>query len=63
MLLAKIVEKMNNFTLEEKRQYTSFAMAIRTAHLKPFKFFHKHKEMIKKLFPIIVTTPDVDLSI
>lgn len=62
MLLAKIVEKMSNFSEDDKKKYTSFAMAIRTAHLKPFKFFHKHKEMIKKLFPIIVTTPEVDLS-
>ncbi|ACF07466.1 DEAD/DEAH box helicase [Metamycoplasma arthritidis] len=62
MMLKKIVERMNDFNEEEKRQYTSFAMAIRTSHLKPYKFFHKHKEMIKILFPIIVTTPELDLS-
>ena len=63
MFLKKTVEKMHNFTEEQKRQYTAFAMAIRTAHLRPFKFFHRHKEMIKYLFPVIVTTPEVDLSI
>ncbi|WP_330463141.1 DEAD/DEAH box helicase [Metamycoplasma gateae] len=62
MLLEKTFEKMTNFTEEQKSQYTAFAMAIRTGHLKPYKFFHKHKEMIKILFPIIVTTPELDLS-
>ncbi|AWX69494.1 DEAD/DEAH box helicase [[Mycoplasma] anseris] len=62
MILQKIIEKMNDFSPEEKKQYNAFAMAIRTGHLKPYKFFHKHKEMIKKLFPIIVTTPELDLS-
>lgn len=62
MLLEKTFEKMTNFTDDQKSQYTSFAMAIRTGHLKPYKFFHKHKEMIKLLFPIIVTTPELDLS-
>ncbi|AWX42518.1 putative DNA helicase [Metamycoplasma cloacale] len=62
MILEKTIEKMNDFSEEEKKQYTAFAMAIRTAHLKPYKFFHRHKEMIKKLFPIIVTTPELDLS-
>ncbi|WP_412031697.1 AAA domain-containing protein [Metamycoplasma buccale] len=62
MVLKKTVERMNNFTEDEKRKYTAFAMAIRTGHLKPYKFFHKHKDMIKLLFPIIVTTPELDLS-
>ncbi|RMA77420.1 superfamily I DNA and/or RNA helicase [Metamycoplasma subdolum] len=62
MILQSTVEKMNDFTEEQSRLYTSFAMAIRTGHLKPYKFFHKHKEMIKLLFPVIVTTPDLDLS-
>ncbi|AZZ65408.1 ATP-binding protein [Metamycoplasma phocicerebrale] len=62
ILLEKTFEKINNFTEEQKRQYTSFAMAIRIGSLKPYKFFHKHKEMIKFLFPIIVTTPELDLS-
>ncbi|PZV98726.1 DEAD/DEAH box helicase [Metamycoplasma auris] len=62
MLLEKTFEKMSNFNNLQKAQYTSFAMAIRTGHLKPYKFFHKHKEMIKLLFPVIVTTPELDLS-
>lgn len=62
MLLEKTFEKMSSFNDEQKSLYTSFAMAIRTGHLKPYKFFHKHKEMIKLLFPIIVTTPELDLS-
>ncbi|TPR53712.1 AAA domain-containing protein [Metamycoplasma neophronis] len=62
MILQSTINKMSDFTDEQKRQYTAFAMAIRTGHLKPYKFFHKHKEMIKLLFPIIVTTPELDLS-
>ncbi|WP_369085958.1 AAA domain-containing protein [Metamycoplasma spumans] len=62
MVLQQTINKMSNFDKEELRQYNAFAMAIRTGHLKPYKFFHKHKEMIKKLFPIIVTTPELDLS-
>ncbi|MGX9357696.1 AAA domain-containing protein [Mycoplasma sp. 125] len=62
MLLEKTFDRMTNFSDEQKMQYTSFAMAIRTGHLKPYKFFHKHKEMIKILFPIIITTPELDLS-
>ncbi|SYV90268.1 putative DNA helicase, partial [Metamycoplasma alkalescens] len=62
MLLEKTFERMKNFDDLQKTQYNAFAMAIRTGHLKPYKFFHKHKEMIKLLFPVIVTTPELDLS-
>ncbi|MGX9358234.1 AAA domain-containing protein [Mycoplasma sp. 128] len=62
MLIEKIVAKMSNFTKEEEKEYRDFALSVRSANLKPYKFFHKHKNMIKKLFPVIVATPDTDLS-
>ncbi|MBU4691118.1 AAA domain-containing protein [Mycoplasma zalophi] len=62
MLIQKTKEKIDNFNEQEKRQYREFAMSVRSAGKSPYKFFHEHKEMIKKLFSIIITTPDTDLS-
>ncbi|QJR44345.1 DEAD/DEAH box helicase [Mycoplasma miroungirhinis] len=62
MLVQKTKEKIDNFNDIEKRQYREFAMSVRSAGKSPYKFFHEHKEMIKKLFSVIITTPDTDLS-
>lgn len=62
MLFAKLINTISNFNDEQKREYTSFAMSIRTGSLKPYMFFHRYKNIIKVLFPIIVTTPELDLS-
>ncbi|QJG66827.1 DEAD/DEAH box helicase [Mycoplasma phocoenae] len=62
MLIYATTRKMRQFTQEEQREYVQFTQSIRSGKMKPYKFFHKHKSMIKKLFPIIVTTPDTDLS-
>ncbi|AZG68909.1 AAA domain-containing protein [Mycoplasma struthionis] len=62
MILELVCQKIEAFDEKQREQYNAFAMSIRTGHLKPFKFFHKHKDMIKILFPVIVTTPEFDLS-
>ncbi|MBN0919507.1 AAA domain-containing protein [[Mycoplasma] gypis] len=62
MLIKRTVDKMSSFTEEEQKEYRDFALSVRSGNMKPFKFFHRHKNMIKKLFSIIVTTPDTDLS-
>ncbi|VEU75806.1 putative DNA helicase [Mycoplasmopsis maculosa] len=58
-----IISKINNFTEDQKEIYTEFAATVRLANLSPYKFIKKFSEMIKILFPIIIVTPDVDLSV
>ncbi|TPE57205.1 ATP-binding protein [[Mycoplasma] falconis] len=62
MIMAIIVEKVKNFNEKQIKQYTAFASNIRNGIMRPYKFIHNNIEMIKMLFPIIVTTPEIDLS-
>ncbi|QSF13788.1 DEAD/DEAH box helicase [Mycoplasma sp. Mirounga ES2805-ORL] len=58
----RIIEKVNKFTEQEKEDYQEFAATIRLATLEPYKFIKKFPNIIKKLFPIIIVTPEADLS-
>lgn len=45
------------------RLYKEFAQSVRVENLPPTKFIKKYSEMIKNIFPILVATPDLDLSV
>ncbi|WP_373438580.1 AAA domain-containing protein [Metamycoplasma equirhinis] len=63
MILDKKFKALSEFNDEQKTKYNNFAFSVRTAQLPPHKFFHEHRDIIKFLFPIIITTPDIDLSL
>ncbi|AXE60759.1 ATP-binding protein [[Mycoplasma] phocae] len=62
MILEKKFEIVSNFSGKQLALYNDFTLSIRTAKLKPYLFFHRYREIIKLLFPIIITTPEIDLS-
>ncbi|MBN0970898.1 AAA domain-containing protein [Mycoplasma phocoeninasale] len=62
MILEKKYEIVSNFSGKQLALYNDFTLSIRTAKLKPYLFFHRYREIIKLLFPIIITTPEIDLS-
>ncbi|MBZ4218428.1 AAA domain-containing protein [Mycoplasma tauri] len=57
-----IINKINQFDVEEKAEYTEFAASVRLATLEPYKFMKRFADIIKKIFPIIIVTPEADLS-
>ncbi|WP_406616036.1 DEAD/DEAH box helicase [Mycoplasmopsis hyopharyngis] len=57
-----IIDKISNFTKEEKQEYIEFAASIRLANLEPYKFIKRFSKMIKIFFPVLIVTPDADLS-
>ncbi|MGL4343041.1 MAG: AAA domain-containing protein [Metamycoplasmataceae bacterium] len=63
VIIAKtIVSKMKNLSKEMKIKYNKFALDARTMSLDINSFIKKHSEIIKILFPIIITTPETDLQ-
>ncbi|WAM02089.1 hypothetical protein ONA02_05805 [Mycoplasmopsis felis] len=63
LVCERIVNKVNNFSIEQMRLYKEFAQSVRVENLPPTKFIKKYSEMIKNIFPILVATPDSDLSV
>lgn len=61
-ILKNIVNKIKNFDNEYRKLYNEFAMSVRKGFLTPQKFINLHYKIIKKLFPIIITTPETDLK-
>lgn len=57
-----IIKKTEKFTKEEKTNYIEFAAAVRLGNLEPHKFIKRYSDMIKIFFPILIVTPDADLS-
>ncbi|WP_051604579.1 DEAD/DEAH box helicase [Mycoplasmopsis californica] len=57
-----IVDRYEQLSPEEKEMYSEFAVTVRIGKTEPYKFINKFANIIKKLFPIIIVTPDVDLS-
>lgn len=57
-----IIDKISNFTKEQKNEYIEFAASVRLANLEPYKFIKKFSNMIKIFFPVLIVTPDADLS-
>lgn len=58
----KIINSIMQFNDDEKAEYTEFAATARLAIIEPYKFMKRFPSMIKKLFPIIIVTPEADLS-
>ncbi|WP_029608896.1 DEAD/DEAH box helicase [Mycoplasma simbae] len=57
-----IVDRYDKLSEQEKADYGEFALTIRIGKTEPYKFINKYAHIIKKLFPVIIATPDVDLS-
>ncbi len=58
----KIFNKVKQFNQPMKEKYNSFSLDVRTASLEPNHFIKKHSDIIKILFPIIITTPETELK-
>ncbi|MGL6125108.1 MAG: DEAD/DEAH box helicase [Metamycoplasmataceae bacterium] len=56
-----IFQKIKNFSPEIKKKYNAFALDTRTSNLEPNQFIKTHADIIKILFPIIITTPETEL--
>lgn len=57
-----IIARIQKFTPDEKADYTEFAATIRLGSLEPYKFIKRFPNLIKKIFPIVIVTPEADLS-
>lgn len=62
VIAKKIIEKIKNFDLSLKAKYNEFALDVRAASLDPAVFIKKHADIIKIIYPIIITTPETDLQ-
>ncbi|AAV27632.1 DEAD/DEAH box helicase [Mesomycoplasma hyopneumoniae] len=57
----EILAKLNNDS-EFQQLYTRFRLSVKQKKkMSPYKFLLKHSEIIKVLFPVIITTPDIEL--
>ncbi|UUD37242.1 putative DNA helicase [Mycoplasmopsis californica] len=61
-IVHKTLSKIKNFDQEKTNQYKKFAAVVRLASMNISRFLKNFSAIIKELFPIIITTPDTDLS-
>ncbi|MCU4706482.1 AAA domain-containing protein [Mycoplasma sp. CSL7503-lung] len=57
-----IFSKINDFDEEKMKRYKEFAQSVKVENYQPYKFVKEYIDIIKVLFPIVVATPDSDLS-
>ncbi|WP_051677983.1 DEAD/DEAH box helicase [Mycoplasmopsis opalescens] len=57
-----IIKRLSALTQEEKELYQEFSTVVRIGNLEPYKLIKRYAQIIKKVFPVIITTPDTDLS-
>ncbi|MFV8474471.1 AAA domain-containing protein [Mycoplasma sp. Z631] len=62
IITEKIFNRINHFNEDQKRLYREFAQSVRINNLEPYRFVKKYSEMIKLIYPIIIATPNTDLS-
>ena len=62
MITKMIFNKIKNFDEQMKLKYNQFALDVRSAHLDPILFIKKHADIIKVIYPVIITTPETDLQ-
>ncbi len=62
IIAKKIIEKIKNFDLSLKAKYNDFALDVRAASLDPTVLIKKHADIIKIIYPVIITTPETDLQ-
>ncbi|MGZ9800094.1 DEAD/DEAH box helicase [Mycoplasma sp. AC1221] len=60
--LERYVKQIKEFNPQLQRLYREFSQSVRIQNLEPYRFVKKYAEMIKLIFPVIVATPDTDLS-
>ncbi len=56
-----IFKKIKKFDKVMKLKYNAFALDARTTSLEPNQFIKKHADIVKILFPIIISTPETEL--
>lgn len=56
-----IFKKIKKFDKTTQAKYNAFALDTRTANLEPNQFIKTHADILKILFPIIITTPETEL--
>lgn len=57
-----IFAKMRTYHQNNRSKYSDFAVDVRSASLDPIVFIKKHAEIIKLIYPVIITTPETDLQ-
>ncbi|QBF34960.1 ATP-binding protein [Mycoplasmopsis phocirhinis] len=57
-----VVQRYETLSDEDKQAYGEFALTIRNGQTEPYKFISNFARIIKKIFPIIIVTPEADLS-
>lgn len=62
IIAKRIFDKFKNCDENLKQKYNAFAMDARIGSLDPIVFIKKHAEIIKIIYPIIITTPETDLQ-
>ena len=62
MIANLIFQRLKALDQPHRAQYSQFALDVRAAHLDPGLFIKKHAEIIKRIYPVIITTPDTDLQ-
>ncbi|WP_051600000.1 DEAD/DEAH box helicase [Mycoplasma elephantis] len=61
-IVHKTLSKIKNFNKEKTDLYKKFASVVRLSSMNISRFLKTFSQIIKELFPIIITTPDTDLS-
>ncbi|VEU76541.1 DEAD/DEAH box helicase [Mycoplasmopsis columboralis] len=62
VILERISDKLEKLSDEDKQLYKEFSASVRIQNLHPHRFVKRYTSIIKKVFPIIIATPDSDLS-
>lgn len=62
MITKMIVDKIKQFNDEMKQKYNEFALDVRAASIEPIVFIKKHIDIIKKIYPVVITSPETDLQ-
>lgn len=63
IIIAKnIFNKIKKLNDNMKKKYNAFALDVRTGSLDPIIFIKKHADIIKLIYPIIITNPETDLQ-
>lgn len=61
-ILSALMQKVRTFNDKEKVQYSKFATIVRTGKKDPYKFVIQNSEIIKKIFPVIISTSEFEFS-
>ncbi|VEU77960.1 AAA domain-containing protein [Mycoplasmopsis columbinasalis] len=62
MIALQINEKIQNFSYEENALLTEFSVVVQSKKMPVYNFVKKFAAIIKKMFPVIVVNPDIDLT-